>query len=74
MEYRNPANTASTKSPADIAVSIFKKGMERFGNEVEYVFSYLEFLISINDEKSMHLVTPGMLSTNPICRCSSSVR
>ena len=36
---------------------IFKKGMDLFGDEIEYVSRYLGFLISINDENSK----PGSL-------------
>ncbi len=42
-----------------VASRIFEKGMEQFGDEVEYVLRYLGFLISINDENSE-------------CCCSSS--
>ena len=35
-----------------VASRIFEKGMEAFGDEVEYVLRYLGFLISINDENS----------------------
>ena len=35
-----------------VASRIFEKGMETFGDEVEFVLRYLGFLISINDENS----------------------
>ena len=35
-----------------VASRIFEKGMTLFGDEVEYVLRYLNFLISINDENS----------------------
>ncbi len=40
-----------------VASRIFEKGMETFGEEVDFVLRYLGFLISINDENSKYLVT-----------------
>ena len=37
---------------ASSATRIFQKGMEIFCDEVEFVLSYLSFLLSINDERS----------------------
>jgi cleavage stimulation factor subunit 3 len=36
----------------DVAGRIFEKGLELFGDEVEFVLRYLGFLISVNDENS----------------------
>ena len=35
-----------------VASRIFERGMELFGDQLEYVLHYLNFLISINDENS----------------------
>lgn len=40
-----------------VASRIFEKGMETFGEEVDFVLRYLGFLISINDENSEYLAT-----------------
>jgi hypothetical protein len=40
-----------TKS-MDVASRIFEKGLQFFGEEIEYVLRYLGFLISVNDENS----------------------
>ena len=36
----------------DVASRIFEKGLEFFGEEVDYVLRYLGFLISVNDDNS----------------------
>ena len=36
----------------DVASRIFEKGLELFGEEIEFVLRYLGFLISVNDENS----------------------
>jgi cleavage stimulation factor subunit 3 len=41
----------------DVASRIFEKGMETFGEEIDYVLRYLGFLISVNDNNSEPLVT-----------------
>lgn len=38
----------------DVASRIFEKGMQDFGDEVEFVLRYLGFLISVNDETSIY--------------------
>ena len=35
-----------------VASRIFEKGLDTFGEEIEYVLRYLSFLISINDAMS----------------------
>lgn len=35
-----------------VVMRIFEKGLELFGDEIEFVLRYLGFLISINDENS----------------------
>ena len=35
-----------------IASRIFERGLDFFGDEIDYVIRYLSFLISINDENS----------------------
>ena len=35
-----------------VASRIFEKGLEQFGDEIDYVLRYLGFLISINDGNS----------------------
>jgi hypothetical protein len=37
----------------DVASRIFEKGLELFGDEVEFVLRYLGFLISLNDDNSL---------------------
>ena len=37
-----------------VASRIFEKGLDIFGEEIEFVLRYLGFLISINDENSEH--------------------
>jgi hypothetical protein len=48
----------------DVASRIFEKGMETFGDEIDYVLRYLGFLISVNDNNSESRVTliPIMVS------------
>ena len=36
-----------------VVCRIFEKGVEIFGDEIDYVQRYLGFLISINDSNSM---------------------
>jgi cleavage stimulation factor subunit 3 len=48
MEYH------CTKRP-DISIKIFDMGMKQFGDDPNYAIKYLSFLLSINDEASMHL-------------------
>jgi hypothetical protein len=36
----------------DVASRIFEKGLDTFGDEVDYVLRYLGFLISVNDNNS----------------------
>ena len=38
-----------------VASRIFEKGLEYFGDEIDYVCRYLGFLISINDGNSTSL-------------------
>lgn len=45
MEYHTSKATA-------VAFRIFEKGLDTFGEELEYVLRYLGFLISVNDENS----------------------
>ena len=35
-----------------VASRIFERGLDSFGEEIDYVLRYLSFLISINDENS----------------------
>ena len=45
MEYHRSEETS-------VASRIFEKGLDLFGDEIDYVLRYLGFLISINDENS----------------------
>ena len=38
-----------------VASRIFERGLDFFGEEIDYVLRYLSFLISINDENSKFL-------------------
>lgn len=40
-----------------VASRIFEKGMDTYGDEIEFVLRYLGFLISINDKNSAYLFT-----------------
>ena len=72
MEYHCNKDGAST----GVASRIFEKGLEIYGDEIEFVLRYLGFLISVNDENSC---VPSsyrdvyLLTTSPL-RCSSSFR
>ena len=35
-----------------VASRVFERGLDYFGDEIDYVLRYLSFLISINDENS----------------------
>ena len=53
-----------------VASRIFEKGLDYFGNEIDYVLPYLSFLISINDENSTPLVISHFTLKLPILtRC-----
>jgi cleavage stimulation factor subunit 3 len=45
-----------------VASRIFEKGLESFGDEVEFVLRYLGFLISVNDDNSTWLCFYGLQS------------
>lgn len=45
-----------------VASRIFEKGLESFGDEVEFVLRYLGFLISVNDDNSTWLCFYGSRS------------
>ena len=49
-----------------IASRIFEKGLDYFGDELDYVLRYLSFLISINDENSKPLVISHFALKLPI--------
>ncbi|OSD01936.1 Suf-domain-containing protein [Trametes coccinea BRFM310] len=46
-----------------VASRIFEKGMETFGDEVEFVLRYLGFLISINDENNARALFERVIGT-----------
>ncbi|KAI0637539.1 Suf-domain-containing protein [Trametes polyzona] len=46
-----------------VASRIFEKGMETFGEEVEFVLRYLGFLISINDENNARALFERVIGT-----------
>ncbi|KAI0687236.1 Suf-domain-containing protein [Earliella scabrosa] len=48
-----------------VASRIFEKGMTLFGDEVEYVLRYLNFLISINDENNARALFERVIGTFP---------
>ena len=43
-----------------VASRIFEKGLESFGDEIEFVLRYLGFLISVNDDNSTSFFTPSV--------------
>jgi Suppressor of forked protein (Suf) len=57
-----------------VASRIFEKGLETYGDEIEFVLRYLGFLISVNDENSW--VPFSLRAVRPLTifspRCSSS--
>jgi cleavage stimulation factor subunit 3 len=59
---------------ADIAGRIFEKGMETFSDEIELAVRYLNFLISINDEASKHLLPKLIPAADNTVRCAGTVR
>ncbi|KDR71055.1 hypothetical protein GALMADRAFT_254221 [Galerina marginata CBS 339.88] len=48
-----------------IASRIFEKGMDSFGDEIEYVVRYLGFLISINDQNNARALFERVIPTFP---------
>ncbi|KAI0352491.1 Suf-domain-containing protein [Trametes cingulata] len=48
-----------------VASRIFEKGMETFGDEVDFVLRYLGFLISINDENNARALFERVIGTFP---------
>ena len=58
---------------AGVAGRIFEKGMETFGDEVDFVIHYLTFLLSLNDENST-FVSPVLRSFELIVDVSSDAR
>ncbi|KZT13241.1 Suf-domain-containing protein [Laetiporus sulphureus 93-53] len=58
MEYHCTKKT-------DVASRIFEKGMETFGDEVEFVIRYLGFLISLNDDNNARALFERVVGTFP---------
>ena len=57
-----------------VASRIFEKGLDTFGDEIEFVLRYLGFLISINDENSEACMFLSSFSThNNFARCKSLI-
>jgi cleavage stimulation factor subunit 3 len=57
-----------------VASRIFEKGLDTFGDEIEFVLRYLGFLISINDENSEASMFLSSFSTyNNFVRCKSLI-
>ncbi|KAH9478817.1 mRNA 3'-end-processing protein RNA14 [Psilocybe cubensis] len=46
-----------------VASRIFEKGMESFGNEIDFVLRYLGFLISINDKNNARALFERVITT-----------
>lgn len=61
MEYHLNSNQDrnDTKGNIQVACRIFEKGLEKFGDQLEFVLRYLNFLITINDAMSELHSTPG---------------
>src|SRR5271156_6814356 len=49
-----------------VASRIFEKGLDYFGDEIDYVLRYLSFLISVNDENSKHFEISLLIFKLPI--------
>ena len=57
-----------------VASHIFEKGLDTFGDEIEFVLRYLGFLISMNDDNSEASMFLSPFSThNNFGRCKSLV-
>jgi cleavage stimulation factor subunit 3 len=61
MEYHN-AEQGTQTSKLDIATNIFERGMIVFLSDAEYVQRYLNFLISVNDEKNARALFERVIS------------
>ncbi|EDR13145.1 uncharacterized protein LACBIDRAFT_245406 [Laccaria bicolor S238N-H82] len=48
-----------------VASRIFEKGLDTFGDEIEFVLRYLGFLISINDENNARALFERIIGTFP---------
>ncbi|KAH9483272.1 mRNA 3'-end-processing protein RNA14 [Psilocybe cubensis] len=48
-----------------VASRIFEKGMESFGDEIDFVLRYLGFLISINDKNNARALFERVITTFP---------
>lgn len=48
-----------------VASRIFEKGLEQFGDEIDYVLRYLGFLISINDGNNARALFERVITTFP---------
>ena len=58
-----------------VASRIFEKGLDTFGDEIEFVLRYLGFLISINDENSgAFMFLSSFWTYNNFGRCKSLIR
>lgn len=57
MEYHlnSHKDPVDSKGNVQVACRIFEKGLEKFGDELDFVLRYLNFLITINDDTSMSL-------------------
>ncbi|KAH7918139.1 Suf-domain-containing protein [Leucogyrophana mollusca] len=58
MEYH-----CTKESGAGIASRIFEKGLESFGDEIEFVLRYLGFLISVNDDINARALFERVITT-----------
>ena len=57
-----------------VASHIFEKGLDTFGDEIEFVLRYLGFLISITDENSeASMFRPSSSTYNNFVRCKSLI-
>ncbi|KAF8650367.1 hypothetical protein AX16_005263 [Volvariella volvacea WC 439] len=48
-----------------VASRIFEKGLDSFGDEIEFVLRYLGFLISVNDQKNARALFERVIGTFP---------
>ena len=57
-----------------VASRIFEKGLDTFGDEIEFVLRYLGFLMSINDENSeVSMCLSSFSAYNNFVRCKSLI-
>jgi cleavage stimulation factor subunit 3 len=72
MEHRygTSAKTGDNKEGAAVAVRVFELGLKQFSEDVDFVMSYLNYLLSVNDDTSEFtpLLSSELLTNVPDAR------